>query len=640
MTWRAIIIGMALLVFMCWGDVLAGISRGYGWTTEGHFPDSAVFLLVFVVLVVGVGLRMLKRRWGLKQAEMMLIWCMLIIGSVIPSTGLMRFWLPMLAAPSYVASRPDIQWRSTSLDACPADLLISKDPKSVVVQQFYEGVGKERRVPWGHWLPPMASWLVYMGALQLSVIFLLAMLRRQWVDREHLLFPLARVPLDFTEGGNIARRLPDVFYNRAFLIGFLGGAAFRLFRAIPVFAGGTTTWALSLPLADVLKDTPLEHMYMANVQLWWSTIGFAYLVPADVSLSIWLFYFFGRFELQTASWFGSTLHVGGSWSPLMKWQQAGSYLAFTVGALFMTRRHLADVVRKAIGMGADVDDSAEPVSFRTAFWGFVICGLASVGWMVFHEMRLLAALTFFLVLLCIHLVHARLVCQSGLYATWLIWSPSEVLHSLSFGTLFGPAGAVIANMQPRVFMHNITLGPAMMHSFRISEVFTRRRRWIMPVLMVALVTAVAVSSWTFLDEAYYRGALNFSSQWGMRTNAESAFSSAHNIIQRPFQTADPQWLPFGLGILLTGLVMFMRARFYWWPVHSIGLLTISNWSADRMWLPFLIGWLTKIALMKFGSGRALRQTRVFFIGLILAEGSVYCIATIIRAITKGALARF
>jgi len=115
-------------------------------------------------------------------------------------------------------------------------------------------------------------------------------------------------------------------------------------------------------------------------------------------------------------------------------------------------------------------------------------------------------------------------------------------------------------------------------------------------MIAALVAALAVCSWTFLDEAYNRGVLNFQDGWGSINNPQNVFAAAHNMIERPYRSAQPQWTPFGLGILLTGFVMLMRARFYWWPIHPIGLLAISNWSADRMWVPFLLGWLTKVGL--------------------------------------------
>jgi hypothetical protein len=86
--------------------------------------------------------------------------------------------------------------------------------------------------------------------------------------------------------------------------------------------------------------------------------------------------------------------------------------------------------------------------------------------------------------------------------------------------------------------------------------------------------------------------------------------------------------------------MLMRAAFYWWPIQPIGLLAIANWSADRMWLPFLLWWLTKVLLVRFASGKMMRQARFFFIVLILAESSMDVVATIVRACSGGTMAGF
>jgi len=622
MTWRALIIGLVLVVVMCWVDIIAGLSHGYTWTTEGHFPEAAVFLLVAVTLLLNPAIQLIRRGAGLKQAELMLIWCMLIVGATVPTTGLYRFWCPMLAGPAYFSGRQDIAWRDTALQAAPESLLLTKDPKSLAAQQFYEGRGEEGRVPWDRWLPPMARWMLFIATFHIAVMFMCALLRRQWVDREHLLFPLARVPLEFTQGSGGARLLPSVFGNKAFVVGFLGAACFRALRALPVFFGATAPIDVMIPLEDVLRETHLQYTYFASFPLWWVPIGFAYLVPADVSLSIWVFYLLGRAELQTAYWVGSPLHYGGTWSPLMRWQQAGSYIAFTIGALYMTRHHWAEVFRKAVGRGQGVDDSSEPVSYRVGFWGLVVCLALSFAWLAFYGMRLWTAAVFLLVLMCAQFVHARIVSQSGLYWTWLMWSPPDLLHSLTLGRAFGRTGAVLAHMQHGTMMHNLYLAPAAMQSFRIGQVFRKGRRLLVPALLVTLFVAVVASGWTYLDEAYNRGVLNFSTGWGGITNPQNMFNAAHQKIERPFQVAQAEWVPLGIGMALTGFVMFMRARFHWWPIHSIGLLAISNWPADRMWLPFFLGWLTKVVLMKFSSGRAMRQARFFFIGVIMADASL------------------
>ena len=86
--------------------------------------------------------------------------------------------------------------------------------------------------------------------------------------------------------------------------------------------------------------------------------------------------------------------------------------------------------------------------------------------------------------------------------------------------------------------------------------------------------------------------------------------------------------------------MLMRAAFYWWPIHPIGLLAIANWSAERMWLPFLLGWLTQVLLMRSAGGKMMRRAHFFFIVLILAESSMDVVATIVRACSGGAMAGF
>ncbi len=633
MTLRAFLIGLIAVVALCLVEPYTSFNKGWGYLSSEHFPAGAVFVLVVLTLAANALIKIMRRSAAFDRAELMLVWIMLLVASAVPSDGLMSFWPSMMAGPAYLARRPDIQWRETSLAAAPEGLLVTKDPKSLAVEQFYEGRGVEARVPWSHWLPPALRWMVFLTFFYLSVIFVCAVLRRQWVDVERLQFPLARVPLEFTEGSAGPGLLPSIFANRAFLFGFFGAAGFRLLRALPSLLGGDAAWQIAVPLRTVFQGTALENAWFADFTLWWMPIGFAYLVPADVSLSIWFFYLFGRFELLACHWTGSTLGRG-TWSPLMRWQQCGAYLVFAAGTLYMARRHLAQVFRKGIGRGPDVDDSAEPIPYKLSVWGFTFCTILAVAWFVWYGMSVWIAALLFVLFLVIQVVHARMVAQSGLYTTWFIWEPPDFLHSLAAGHAFSGAGAVVASMTRRIILHRALLGPASMDAFRISEVFARRKRLLLAIMVATLFVAIGVSFWSTLHWNYRDGAVNWVSPWRSTGNAQQAFESAHMLLKRPEQGA-VEWVPFGLGVVLTGAVMFMRARFYWWPIHSIGILAMSNWSADRIWLPFLLGWLVKQALLKFGSGRALRQGRFFFIGLVLAEGFMSCVSTIVRTATGG-----
>ncbi len=638
MTWRAFLLGMFLAALLNWSDVRNGM-RGLGKLSHGYFPPACVFALIILTVGLNALIKVVRKRAALRQAELMLIWCMVLVAATVPSTGLQRFWLPMLAAPAYLAQRSDAVWRETALEAVPDALVLTKNPKSVAARQFYEGGRPEARLPWGQWLTPIVRWGLFFAVFYGAVLFMCAILRKQWVDKERLQFPLARVPLEFTEGSARDSMLPPVFRNRAFVIGFSGALAFRALRAVPLLFGAASPWQLSIPLRDIFQGTPIEQLGLPNFSLYWSYIGFAYLVPVDVSLSIWFFYLFVRCEVLAANWVGSALGTGGRWSPLIVWQQPGAYLAFTVGALFMCRQHLRDVVRRAFGRGRSVDDSEEPVAFGVAHWGFLVCALLSVAWLVGHGMRVTTGVAWIGLLLSVQLVHARLVCQSGVPQAPLGWDTANLLYGMSGGRIFGAPGAVIAHMHRRM-LYSISRGPAMMHCMRISDVFKKRRRLLAPIIGLVLVVSVLVSSWTFLHEAYGRGVLNFNIEWGAIGNPRAAFHLAHQKIQGTTASGGFGWFPFGLGIVTTSLVMVMRTRFFWWPLHPIGLMASSGWFPDRMWLPFLLGWLIKVCVSKYAGGRALRQGRYFFIGLILAEGFMYGVSTVVRSASAGVVPFF
>jgi hypothetical protein len=574
----------------------------------------------------------------------MLVWCMLICSCVAPSDGMMRLWPAAMAGPAYVARRSDIPWRDTALADTPKGLLLSKDPKSIACQQYFQGRPEGGRAPWHLWAGPAIRWAALLLPTFVAMFFFFAILRKQWVEYERLQFPLARVPLEFTAGSAEGRGLlPTVFSNKTFLMGLLICTAFRALRAMPLLFGAESGWNPPIPFEDVLRGTALENLHLVNVNIWWNAVGFAYLVPADVSLSIWFFYLFGRTEMLVAAQRGSSLHYGGSWSQLQYWQMAGSYLSFTAGALFMARHHLLDVAKKALGLGRGIDDSEEPVRYGVAFWGFLISMAVVLGWFTFYGMKLWVAVLLMVLVYSILLSHARITAQSGMYVTQPNLSSPNILHGLGFGRVFGPKGAVLGVLYHEILINGSTslLAPPAIHAMRISEVFERsRRRWLVPALVVAVIVGMGASGWTAVNMAYNEGAVNFGDTWGEMDHPRNMYWTAHQITQAPYQHSQARWVPFGIGLGLTGFVMFMRARFYWWPIHAIGLLGTGNWHIDRMWVPFLMGWLIKTCFVKFGSGRLVREARFFFIALILVEAFWGGVSTIVRTLTDGAVPGF
>jgi hypothetical protein len=114
---------------------------------------------------------------------------------------------------------------------------------------------------------------------------------------------------------------------------------------------------------------------------------------------------------------------------------------------------------------------------------------------------------------------------------------------------------------------------------------------------------------------------------------EITFNRVHAMISDPARSAQPHYGALVLGSGLMLVLMVMRGTFYWWPIHALGFLVASSWCIRELWFSFLLGWLAKVCVLKFGTGQTLRTARTFFIGVIIAEIAVAGICTFISLLT-------
>lgn len=632
MTWRAFFIGLVAVAFIAaitpWND----FDKGNTFFTGNHFPAGAVAILLVLTLAVNVGLKLVRRAWALRQSELMLVWCMMVVACTVPASGLMRYSFSIPASPAYYAARPDLPYEEHVLKEVPRDLVLTKRPQSVAARRFFEGMPRDEEIPipWSSWLRPMLAWGVFTLLFYLATFFVGGMLRRQWVEVERLIFPLARVPLEFTEDAGEPHLLPAVVRNKGFVVGVIVTLVFALIRSAPVMAGAEAGWRPELPIQEVLWGTPLEHLQMGSGFVYPIAIGFAFLVPNDISLSIWFFFIFTRLELQFSHWIGQPI-AGGTWGPFMSWQQAGSYIVFVLMMLWAARRHLLAVFGKAVGLGRSVDDSDEPIGYRLGFFGFVASFIGMALWFTYYGMNFLVALLLLGLMFTLVLGLARLISQGGVFFVQQRWQPPDLLHSVTGGSAFGKAAAVVVQMQNAIFIYDareILSGHAM-NALRVASVFKKHQRLFLPAMFAALLLAMAVCSWATLDTYYRVGGYNIANPWGTTSHPIQTFTKAHRMITMPAQSADPRYGPMVLGAVIMFFVTFMRGHFYWWPLHSLGFLVAASYAANTLWFSFLLGWLAKVVTLKFAGGAMLRTLRSFFVGVIIAESFVIAVSTML-----------
>ena len=81
------------------------------------------------------------------------------------------------------------------------------------------------------------------------------------------------------------------------------------------------------------------------------------------------------------------------------------------------------------------------------------------------------------------------------------------------------------------------------------------------------------------------------------------------------------------------LLIFMRYRFLWFPVHYLGFPINDTWILANAWFCIFLGWLIKLITLRWGGIRTYRNMRPLFLGFIL--GTITCAGMwlIIDAIT-------
>ncbi len=210
-TFRSLGVGLVCCLVIAVGApygslLIRGTRLGLSSSTPAAFFGLFVLLLALQPL-----LRRIRHGWSLRRGELIIVFFMMMVASAIPTRGVMGPLLPMISGSHYYAT-PENRWADIVHPHLQSWMLVT-DPEAV--RLFFEGGGGVR---WEAWLPALAGWAVFYLGLYLTQLCALVLLRRQWVERERLPFPLTQVPLAMVEGGG-NRWLPPFFTNPVTWIG-------------------------------------------------------------------------------------------------------------------------------------------------------------------------------------------------------------------------------------------------------------------------------------------------------------------------------------------------------------------------------------------------------------------------------------
>ncbi len=620
LTWRSVLIGIIASAYLGdWSQYAELIIHGTQISLT--YPPIGGFLVFIVIYALfNIVLRAVHRGFTLSRAELVVIFTIIVMASGIASIDLAQKLIPMMVGPYYYATAEN-QYETTFLPYI-ARWLAPSDPG--VVTGLFEGWGFG--VPWREWLVPLAAWTAFIVATYVLMLSLVTLFRRQWIDRERLLFPLVAVPLEVMETAPRQRLLNSFFRNPYMWIGLFLGLAPHIYTGLPGYYP-------AMPQADIFIiggktvptyawGRPWSAMGTLRFQVAPLIIGLSFLLTREVSFSLWAFYWLGRLEavLGTAVGLnGLTTAAGGDSFPFPGHQTAGAYLALAGVSIWIARRPLAEVFMRGLTLQRSPEEDAEPVSYRVAVWGGLLSFAFMVMWANYAGVPVLVAIILLMVAFGYLLAMTRLVSEGGM--PWMDepwWRAHDVIRALFPYRSLTPANWSAIGMLT-AFTHDMRVSPMprIMQSLKLTRETEAGNRAITWALIIAVAVAIPVSFWALLDAGYTHGGVAINT-YRFISLARQPGQFVERLASNPLKS--PDWMSFaliGYGAAKLLILTFLRVSYLWWPLHPVGYAMAQIVYLPREWLSIFIGWACQTVLMRYGGHQAFRRYRPLFLGLIM-----------------------
>jgi len=614
-TLRALVVGAILCAILTAGEPY-GVLVVHGSPLCADFSTGgAIFLFFVLIFAINGLLRWLGPRAGLSTGELLTVYVMLVLASAIPSWGYTMNMMGLVGGIRYYAS-PENRWSEMILPHIKSWVTPTDD---MALRHFFQGLPQGEALPWRAWVMPLFWWGTFILAAYLVMICVVSILRRQWVEHERLTYPLAQLPLEMATTESPRAAWPTLFRSKMMWTGFAIPALVFTYQGIQKYEPTLPPLELGTWLAII------PGILYASFYFRFEVIGLSYLVNTDVLLSLWVFAWYFMIEKAALQMMGYTIGATELYSdpgtPTEAYQAFGAVAAYVVIGLWVARKHLRGVFRRAFFNAPDVDDSRELLSYRAALIGLVVGLVYLVAWMTRSGMQMGHACLFIVGALIAFLGLTKIICEAGLAYARTPVTPSALTHSVLGPAGLGPASVVNLGMAlcwsgdtRTIVMTSAATGAKLGDSGGIQP------RRLFGAMLLALVVGLVSSMAAVLLIGYAHGGMNLGGwQFVGMTPATGGWMTEHmDIAEGTLGGMNTGKMSFlALGAALMTVLMICRYRFPWWPIHPAGLAIGLTHPTFHVWFSIFVAWLIKVLVLKFGGISLYRSTRPFFLGMIL-----------------------
>ncbi len=618
-TVRAVLLSIPLVAINCyWVLETEGIWHSNHATAMSLFWNTTFFLFLLVVANVFL-LQRYAPRFAFNQGELITIYVFMTLGSALAGHDSLQLGIPAVGGfPIWFQSKQStLGW--DAFNKYFPDWAVVKDPK--ILTPYYEGLGSRILYTREHlmaWLGPVTWWCAFIVALGTVMICLNVFIRKQWMENEKLSYPIVQLPMALTDGGGSLA----FFQQKPFWIGFVLGAGLDIYN-------GLATLYPSIPLIPVRHDHPSHNLGQYFTAYPWNAVGWfplplypfiialGYFLPLDLSFSLWFFYLFKK-AAQVGTAAAGIEQVGAHSFPYLTEQSFGAWCAIFGMATWTARHHLAGVWRKIV-TNRGMDDSTEPMSYRTAFVLLLLAGSFLIYFCLRAGMTLGIILGFFAIFFIISVGITRVRAELGPPAHEMAGNMnSPFLLSLFLGT----AGVGIPNLTMMTMFWWFTGRgyrthpmPCQLEAFKMGQQGRVHMRGLGMAMVLALLVGGFFSFWAAIHLQYNVGVnVMTDHNWGQFQWLKSQIDSPQVVTQN----INGQYA-VAFGALAAMAMMWMRTRYLWWPFHPAGYAISLTFGAEYYWSCLLLASIVKYCVLRYGGYRLNRQAMPLMFGLILGE---------------------
>ena len=557
--------------------------------TAAHLSSAALTLLLAAIFVRASLIR-LGLNWSF--SDLLLAYSVWHFCSALPSSGFLGFMFPMIAAFRYFAS-PANQWEQMFGSFIPSWFALTDESAA---RAFYHGVPSPSPIQWQPWLIPTLFWLSFATVYFAGTFFLALLLHRRWIVDEKLAFPTVQVIQAVTQSSS-AIRLPSFWVGVVlpFLVHSLNASSRHL------------TYLPSVPLqfswGQVFTDFPFDIWQGERTAFSFALAGIGYLIPSEVALSFWGFYWVHLFVRLWLRWRGVPPGVGtGGITTLQRAQEAGGFIVLACALLLPPLKH------------------SKQMPERLGLIGWLTCTAGLVALLWFSGMRVFNAVFFLAVWTSVHLVLARVVNAGGVMRVECSFTPWDIVARTLGVHRIGWRDLTIMAFPQQLFMFDqVTIPlPYLMDGFKLAkEAPFSTGKFAMALAAGYLITLAVSVPFTFWL-CHRWGALNLTN-WFTVQEPSWAFQKLQSWALAPFGTD----LLFVQNMLVGGLVMagliFIHRQVLWWNISPLGFVMSSTATMRSQWFPLFVGWLVRTVILRIKGLQGYQGLRPFFVGFVWGE---------------------